>query len=180
MKQGFENSSLSQEVLSFHCPRWAELPGIALYMDQVTGYINEIFAPIAPQEQQITLTKAMVNNYVKQRVMSPPVNKKYDRAHMAYLVTICALKQVFSIPEIGSMIRAQMDHCPVEQAYDCFCEELESALQAVFLGQAAPTQIRNEQDPAAITLLRGAVQAYASKVYVQKRLAFAEQTAQQE
>ena len=91
MKQGFENSGLAQEVLGFHCPRWAELPGIALYMDQVTGYINEIFSPIAPQEQQITLTKAMVNNYVKQRVMSPPVNKKYDRAHMAYLVTILSL-----------------------------------------------------------------------------------------
>ena len=36
MKQGFENSGLAQEVLGFHCPRWAELPGIALYMDQVT------------------------------------------------------------------------------------------------------------------------------------------------
>lgn len=180
MKQGFENSGLAQEVLGFHCPRWAELPGIALYMDQVTGYINEIFSPIAPQEQQITLTKAMVNNYVKQRVMSPPVNKKYDRAHMAYLVTICALKQVFSIPEIGSMIQAQIDHCPVEQAYDCFCQELENALQAVFQGQAAPTRIGSEQNPAAITLLRGAVQAYASKVYVQKRLAFAQQTGQQE
>ncbi len=177
MYQEFPSSQLAQDALGFHCPRWAELPCIALYMDQVTGYINDIFQPIASDEQEKTLTKAMVNNYVKLRVLTPPVNKKYDRSHVAYLVVICALKQVFSLPEIARLIRTQIDHCPVEQAYDCFCEELEKAMAQVFGGQA-----ENEEGPASeeLTLLRRSVRTYANKVYVQKRLAFAAQAPQQE
>ncbi len=169
MKAGFENSKLADDVISFHCPRWAELPGIALYMDQVTGYINEVFAPIAPPEQEKTLSKAMVNNYVKLRVMTPPVNKKYDRSHVAYLITICALKQVFSIPEIAQLIQTQIQHCPVQQAYDCFCEELEQAFRQVFTGTLPPKQADIGTE---LSLVRGSVQAYANKVYVQKTLQF--------
>lgn len=172
MEQDFQRSSLAQDVLRFHCPRWAELPGIVLYMDQVTGYINDVFEPIAPQDQETTLTKAMVNNYVKLRVISAPVKKKYDRSHVAYLVTICALKQVFSLPEIARLIQTQIGHCSVEQAYDCFCEELEQALRQVFGAEKS----LEDQEPITeqMALLRSTVRAYANKVYIQKRLAFAE------
>ena len=176
MKTGFENSSIAEQVLTIHCPRWAELPSIALYMDQVTGYINEVFAPIAPQEQEKTLSKAMVNNYVKLRVMSAPVNKKYDRSHVAYLITICALKQVFSIPEIAQLIQAQIPHCPVEQAYDCFCEELEQAFSDVFKGKMVQ---KSPEIGTELALLRNSVQAYANKVYIQKSLEFLNQDGQE-
>lgn len=176
MEQDFQRSSLALDVLRFRCPRWAELPGIALYMDQVTGYINDVFAPIAPQDQETTLTKAMVNNYVKLRVMSAPVKKKYDRSHVAYLVTICALKQVFSLPEIASLIRTQIQRCPVEQAYDCFCEELEQAFHQVFCGEIPTPDAEPMTDE--LALLRSTVRAYANKVYIQKRLAFAEEQEQ--
>lgn len=169
MKAGFENSQIAADVLSFHCPRWAELPAIALYMDQVTGYINEVFAPIAPQDQEKTLSKAMVNNYVKLRVMTPPVNKKYDRSHVAYLIVICALKQVFSIPEIAELIQTQICYCSVQQAYDCFCEELEQALRQVFTGDVQP---KTAEVSTELSLVRGSVQAYANKVYIQKNLEF--------
>ena len=87
---------------------------------------------------------------------------------MAYLVAICALKQVFSIPEIAQLIRSQIDHCPVEQAYDYFCEQLERALRLAIEG--APAQ-QAPQDEGALLVVRVA-QAYADKVYIQKRLAY--------
>lgn len=168
MKQGFQNSELARQTLQFCCPRWNQLPNIELYMDQVTGYINEIFAPLCPDPQEKMLTKAMVNNYVKQRVMSPPVNKKYGRNHVAYLVAICALKQVFSIPEIALLIQSQIRFCPVEQAYDYFCEQLEDALRLAF--GAAPPPLP-PADEGALLIMR-VTQAYADKVYIQKRLVY--------
>ena len=70
----------------FHIPRWEELPAIDLYMDQVISFtyasLGEFFdsACISP------LTKSMVNNYVKARIIDPPVNKKYSRLSMACLL----------------------------------------------------------------------------------------------
>ena len=91
MQQGFQKSKQASQMLQFSCPRWAQLPGIELYMDQVTGYLNEVFAPLCPPGEEKILTKAMVNNYVKQKVMAPPTKKKYGRAHVAQLLAICAL-----------------------------------------------------------------------------------------
>ena len=105
MKAGFQNSAQAAQMTQFRCPRWEQLPGIALYMDQVTGYLNEVFAPLCPPGEEKLLTKAMVNNYVKQKVMAPPTNKKYGRTHVAQLLVICALKQVLSIQEVAQLIR---------------------------------------------------------------------------
>ena len=167
MKQGFENSGLAQEVLGFHCPRWAELPGIALYMDQVTGYLNEVFAPLCTPGEEKTLTKAMVNNYVKQKVMEPPTNKKYGRTHVAQLLVICALKQVLSIQEVAQLIRIQAQVCEVQRAYDYFCGQLESALQQAAQGKPVAPEADEGQ-----LLVVHATRAFASKIYLQKRLEF--------
>ena len=169
MKQGFLNSELAAQARAFRCPRWAQLPSIDLYVDQVTGYVNDIFSPLNLQAEEKMLTKAMVNNYVKLRVMSAPQNKKYSRQHMAYLIAICALKQVFSIPEIAQLIQSQISHCPVEQAYDLFCDELEAALAQAFGGEDAPHPL--PENEAALMLWRTA-QCCAHKEYIQKRLAF--------
>ena len=116
MKAGFQNSEQAAQMMQFRCPRWEQLPGIALYMDQVTGYLNEVFAPLCPPGEEKLLTKAMVNNYVKQKVMEPPTNKKYGRTHVAQLLVICALKQVLSIQEVAQLIRMQAQVCEVQRA----------------------------------------------------------------
>ncbi|MFQ7058586.1 MAG: DUF1836 domain-containing protein [Turicibacter sanguinis] len=42
----------------------------------------------------------MLNNYVKQKVVSPPLNRRYNEKHLAYLIVVCLLKQVYSLTEI--------------------------------------------------------------------------------
>ena len=167
MKQGFQNSEQAEQMTHFRCPRWEQLPGIALYMDQVTGYLNEVFAPLCPPGEEKTLTKAMVNNYVKQKVMAPPANKKYGRTHVAQLLVICALKQVLSIQEVARLIRMQAQLCEAQRAYDYFCGQLEAALQQA--AQARP--VAPEADEGQLLVVH-ATRAFASKVYLQKRLEF--------
>lgn len=169
-------SPMAQQMLGFHYPRWAELPAIELYMDQVTGYINEAFALVCPEADGVCITKAMVNNYVKQRIVAPPNKKKYNRDHLAHLMAICVFKQTFSIPEIGLLLQHQLAVCPIEQAHDRLCDELEVALKINFGGQEQPTYA-DANEPA--HLMKLCAQGIANKIYVQKCLEF-EQQAQPE
>ena len=159
--------SWEAQLRTYDLPEWDNLPELELYMDQVTGYLNEVFAPLCPPGEEKILTKAMVNNYVKQKVMAPPTKKKYGRAHVAQLLAICALKQVLSIQEVAQLIRIQTQICEVQRAYDYFCGQLEEALKQTVQGKLENSGASEEQ-----LLVIHATRAYASKVYLQKLLEF--------
>ena len=113
------------ESLEFHIPRFNELPRVPLYKDQVITYLENLVKEINIDNEEKILTPTMLNNYVKQRVVSPPKDKKYNEKHLAYLIVVCLLKQVFSLQEICELINIQIESCPIEVAYDYFCSEVE-------------------------------------------------------
>ena len=82
-----------EEILKFKCPRWNELPEIELYMDQVVNLLDKKLAVFAVDNEK-TVTSTMINNYVKQKIITPPVKKKYDRSHVCNLFIILLLKKV--------------------------------------------------------------------------------------
>ena len=86
--------------LDFHIPRWEELPNIDLYLDQVVtileNYLKNLVS-LKDKEDEKVVTKTMINNYVKHGILKPPVNKKYNKEHIARLIVICILKQVYII-----------------------------------------------------------------------------------
>ena len=181
MKAGFQNSEQAAQMMQFRCPRWEQLPGIALYMDQVTGYLNEVFAPLCPPGEEKVLTKAMVNNYVKQQVIARPQNKKYDRQQLASLLVLCVMKQVFSIPEVDAILRAGLAEYPPQVAYDYFCAELENALRAVLENDDSTQPPDTASVPTELSaMVRRIVLACAGKVYVQKRLQYVARQGQNE
>ena len=104
----------------FRLPGWDELPKIALYMDQVIGLINQYlgFFVYDPSEEKL-LTPSMVNNYVKQRLLPPPVRKKYARKHIALLIMICTLKQSIGMSAVAGMLPPD-DEALVHQEYERF------------------------------------------------------------
>lgn len=104
----------------FKLPVWDELPAIDLYMDQVILIINrylDFFAYEGNDEK--LLTPAMVNNYVKLGIMPPPVKKKYGRAHIAFLIMICTLKQTLGMSEVKSVL-PHGDEENIRRDYDQF------------------------------------------------------------
>ena len=60
-----------------------EIPGIDLYMDQVTTFMEEHLRSSKRHSEDKILTKTMINNYAKNDLLPPPVKKKYS-----YLSTI--------------------------------------------------------------------------------------------
>lgn len=83
-----------EQASAFHCPRWEELPKLLLYMDQVILVLEETLS-LFVEEKENVVTSTMINNYVKQKVILPPVQKKYGREQLAQLMVVCLLKRCF-------------------------------------------------------------------------------------
>lgn len=124
-----ELRKLTKEVSEFHIPRWEELPDLELYMEQVITYIeNNLFISSSSDNDKI-ITPSMVNNYVKLNLIPRPIQKKYNKTHLAYLIAISILKHVFTIQEVKDGIIFQAELCGEKDAYNLFCQEQENALK---------------------------------------------------
>ena len=124
---------------ALHLPRWAELPDLALYMDQVLS-LMERYLGAYPGFDKRGLTASMVNNYVKQGVLPPPVRKKYDREHLAHLIMICVLKASMPIAAIQRLTAAELQRSSLPALYDGFCGLFESTGAAVCAAVQQPPE----------------------------------------
>lgn len=158
----------SDSLCDFHCPRYEELPAIELYMDQVIQILSHTTAALFGPEDAVT--GAMINNYVKHRVIPAPVKKKYSRDHLCRLLFICIFKRVFSISEISALLASQAACDDVAHTYNIFCMELEHALQAVFSHTDAAPVDTSPAHRREVDAMHAMVLAIAYKVYAQRML----------
>jgi DNA-binding transcriptional MerR regulator len=164
----FQASAACQEVLQFHFPRYGELPALELYMDQVLGVVNQSLRIFAVDGENL-LTPAMVNNYVKKKLLPPALGKRYSPGHVAHLLFICTLKPVLSISEIQALLTLECQQLPAQQAFDWFGDLLEQSLRCVFAHQSDASAL---PQPSSERLVRAAVFSFANKLYLQKHLAW--------
>ena len=127
-----ELSDLHAALNGWTLPRWRQLPEVDLYMDQVL-LLMEKYLRSATGERVVT--SAMINNYVKAKLVAAPVNKKYPRGSVAMVIVICLLKNCYSTEEIGKLIQLGLDADEPQIMYDRFCDSLENALRDVFSGE---------------------------------------------
>lgn len=159
---------MDKEIKDFHLPRWNELPNIDLYIDQLVCFLEQYLSGYIRndnEKDEKIITKTMINNYVKQNIIKPPINKKYNKEHVSSLFVIFILKQVYSINDIKKLIYLAMETSPIEQAYNRFCSELEKAIRIVF---AEKNYIKSSRLSEEQYILRNVVQSFAKKLYVQR------------
>ena len=150
--------------MKIHIPRWNELPEIDLYLDQVVNYIEKYLGQYNANKEDKIITKTMINNYVKQGIMPAPTKKKYNRQHIAYLIVICVLKQVYSISDIGKLIALTIQYFELSKAYNRFCANLEVSIKNVFSRKEFPNVEKMTEEQ---YLLKNVVQSVAEKLYVE-------------
>ena len=80
------------------------LPGIDLYMDQVTTFMEQYLGSTKRYPQDKILTKTMINNYAKNDLLPPPVKKKYSNDHILFLTMIYYLKNMLSMSDIKTLM----------------------------------------------------------------------------
>lgn len=114
----------------FHMPRWADLPEIELYMDQVISVTDKYLGVLSTSSDPV-LTPSMINNYVKNRILPPPVKKKYSREHLAKLLVICILKPIMEISAIADIMKRSEKLFGIEKMLDDFSVMFENRLCAL-------------------------------------------------
>ena len=124
------------DVTCLHIPRWSELPNIDLFLEQVVILINNTLKPYIffgenNKEENELLTKTMINNYVKHRIIEPPVKKQYSKSQVAKLFAICVLKQVYSMEDIKKLLTMALKS-EIQISYDKFCNLFEEALDCAY------------------------------------------------
>lgn len=125
-------------IENFHMPRWNELPSVEQYLDQVVKLINSCLSPYIffnnnfLKDDNSILTKTMINNYVKNKLIESPVKKQYSKTQIAKIFVICILKQVYSMQDIKNLIEIALEKSTLEKAYDQFCHLFEMALRATY------------------------------------------------
>ena len=158
--------NLEDLVSKIHIPRWNELPEIDLYLDQVVNYLEKYLSKYNVNKDDKIITKTMINNYVKQGIMPAPEKKKYNRTHLAYLMVICVLKQVYSINDIGKLISLTIQYFEISKAYNRFCTNLELSIKNVFTRKEIPNVEKMTEEQ---YLLKNVVQSVADKLYVEMK-----------
>lgn len=86
------------------------IPEIELYMDQVTTFIDSKLSHLKRDKNDKLLTKTMINNYTKSKILLPSKNKKYNKQHIILLILIYYLKQILSINDINSLFTPLFKH----------------------------------------------------------------------
>lgn len=83
-----------------------DIPGIDLYMDQVTTFMDTRLKSTAryPGDDKI-LTKTMINNYAKNDLLPSPIKKKYTKEHILLLIFIYYYKGFLSITDIQTLLK---------------------------------------------------------------------------
>lgn len=132
----------------FRLPAWETLPDLGLYMDQVIVLMERAFDGVLPAGE---ITRSMVNNYVKQRLLPRPDGKKYAREHLALLMMICILKQALTMGEIAAVL-GMLCRESVCEGYAQFCAEVQALREAAASG-------RLELEPADAEPCRQAIRA---------------------
>lgn len=158
-----------EQAGEFHCPRWEELPKLLLYMDQVILVLEETLS-LFVEEKECVVTSTMINNYVKQKVIKPPVQKKYGREQLAQLMVVCLLKKVLSINEIAALMSMMTARYSPKEAYDSFCSALENALVKAFAAEKREVPPISGNEPALVAQ-SAALAALMGKLMVENCLA---------
>lgn len=100
------------------------IPGIDLYMDQVTTFMEQHLQKAKRAPQDKVLTKTMINNYAKNNLLPPPDKKKYSREHILLLIFIYYFKNLLSFNDIEQLFKpitgqhfSNPDAMPLEAIY---------------------------------------------------------------
>ena len=161
----YEGKNTTVNIEEFRLPRYAQIPDVGLYLEQVVRYVNSHLAILG----EPALTSSMVSNYVKQRLIPAPQKKLYTAQHLARLLFIAVVKSVVPLDGLRMMFGIQEDSYALQTAYDYFCDEFENMLGAAF-GIAPARQGIGETQSDEKDLLRNTISATVNMVYLDRYL----------
>lgn len=80
-----------------------QVPEIDLYMDQVLTLLSEGLRDASRHEDDKLITKTMINNYSKEKLLSPIRGKKYSHQHIMQILCVYQLKQTLALADVKQL-----------------------------------------------------------------------------
>ena len=116
-----------------------DVPGIDLYMDQVTTFMDErLKKSTRNQTEEKLMTKTMINNYAKNDVIPPPDRKKYNKEHILILIMVYYFKSILQINDIKELMDPIIDKFfdnrngfAIEDVYDEIFSDMDGEISRV-------------------------------------------------
>ena len=102
--------------LQIRLPMWEELPAFSLHLDQLLDLTNEYLEPIIGDK----ITKTMLHNYFKAKILVPPVKKKYQRTQLAGAIVVGLLKNIFTLNEVKAGLITLLGNGTPKTGYNNF------------------------------------------------------------
>ena len=99
-----EISSLIEQLALDKNIKLEEIPEIDLYMDQVIQLFENKLSSLKRKESDKVLTKTMINNYAKAKLLMTIKNKKYSKEHLILMSFIYEFKGALSISDIKLLL----------------------------------------------------------------------------
>lgn len=106
MEDTVENKEINKIIETLKLDEVIEpqsIPNLDLYMDQVITLFEEKLAHTKRNEEDKLLTKTMINNYAKDKLLMPAKKKKYTREHIILMILLYEMKQILTISDIKTL-----------------------------------------------------------------------------
>lgn len=111
--------------------RLLDMPALDLYMDQVTTFMDKKLSAYKKTEKDIILSKTMINNYTKYKLIPKPINKKYNKDHLIFLILIYYMKRILSVQDMEKMMKPILDNYYSELDEKIDLQDLYSAIMEI-------------------------------------------------
>lgn len=160
----------------------SDIPCIDLYMDQVTTLFDDKLSNQKRFLKDTILTKTMINNYAKAKILPPIKNKKYTKQQIILLILIYNLKQILSLEDIKSLFAPILTSYSgntsllesIDDLYEQFQESKafqQNSLLDEFIKYLDDSEVISKTDNDDITQLMMLVLTLVAGANLQKRLA---------
>lgn len=82
-----------------------DLPKLALYMDQIISLMDEKLQDNKKNESDKIMTKTMINNYSKGKIIKPIKGKTYSREQVLQILMIYTMKNTLSLQQMKQVMQ---------------------------------------------------------------------------
>ncbi|MEG1145793.1 MAG: DUF1836 domain-containing protein, partial [Clostridium sp.] len=114
----FDSNELTELFITLNLEEQIQLnkiPDIDLYMDQVIQLFENNLSNTKRNNEDKILTKTMINNYSKDKLLFPTKNKKYTKEHILLMILTYDLKQTLSIGDIKKIFNPMVESLTKEE-----------------------------------------------------------------
>lgn len=141
--------------LEVRLPTWDELPTFSLHLDQLLDLTNGVLEPITGDK----VTKTMLHNYFKAKILVPPVRKKYQRTQLAGAIVVGLLKNIFTLSEIKAGLITMLGTGTPKAGYNNFVVMFNEQAAKVGTEISDPTSLNLKSASQATLMQYDAVQS---------------------